>query len=548
MKKLLLIVALATFFQACNERQPDQASKEMSFAAAAPSAPDSIKIFGKDTVEYYHNVKQAPVFIYNEVYTITKSGTVTPPPDTTTTPGTTRTFTVDTIPISETDIIAAGRGAEQWHDRQDVRIPSETAPQNSKDRYQRFVSTRIANATKGSYNWSYFDGLVRECIAKKQKFSFGYMTVYADGNTSHGLVQLLDGGLAAYPQHVHNAMMSNSNTSLRPWKYGNVWIPNYNSPSYSDWLLELNTAINSHIYTTTIDGVPMKNVVNVIDIRGVGNWGEWHHYPYVGDYPNKLPAGQMPTFESLKRIIDAHIKGFPDNPLVAMISAHDREFFVNTWTPPAISDYLVSAKNNWGGIGYRNDHWGSLDTYTWTYLNHPALVNVWKFGYVTGEPPGGLGNTDNMNDLTRQLKIYHAAMIGNGNMGDISSNTTVKNNLRAASKAAGYRLQVKVGSITSGTSGKVSLTWSNIGIAPTYENWNTVLELKSGSTVVWSQISTFKAKLFLPGVKKVDDTFANIPNGNYTFTVKLVDPNGYREPIALAIRKRNADGSYILIP
>lgn len=489
---------------------------------------------------YEVRVTDAGGLFSTDVVTVTVKGQVDPPT------GTTRTFNGSIIPVSETDLVAPGRAAEQWHDRNDVRVPSEGAPAVPLDRYQRFVATRIAGSAKGQYNWSFFDNLVREAINKDQKLSFGYMTVYADGNTSHGLVQFPDGGLASYPLWVHNLMMANSNTSLRPWKYGNAWIPNYNSQAYSDWLLEFNTAINQHIYSTTIDGVPMKNVVSVIDIRGVGNWGEWHHYPYVGEYPNKLPPGRMPTFESLKRIVDAHLKGFPNNPLVAMISAHDRERLVNTWNPPAISDYLATARNNWGGVGYRNDHWGGLDTYTWDYLDHPALANVWKAGYITGEPPGSVNGTNNMADLVRQLTKYRVAMIGNGNMGGGESNTTVKNNFRAASKASGYRLQISKGSITSGTAGSVSITWQNVGIAPTYENWNTVFELKNGSAVVWTGTSKFKPTLFLPGTSTVVDNF-DIPVGNYTLTVKLVDPSGYRKPILLAQRNRNGDGSYTLI-
>ena len=461
-------------------------------------------------------------------------------------PGTTTDFTTTVIPITETDLVAPGRGAEQWHDRIDVNVPTEGIRTIPNDRYQRFVATRIATAARGVYNWAFFDNLVRECIANKQKLSFGYMTVYVDGITDYGLVRFSDGGLASYPEWLNNLMMANTNTLLRPWKYGNAWIPNYNNPDYSAWLLELNKAIDAHIKTTTINGVPMKNVINVIDIRGVGNWGEWHHYPYVGDYPNKLPAGRMPTYESLKRIVDAHLLGFPDNPLVAMISAHDRERLVNTWNPPAISDYLATAKNNWGGVGYRNDHWGGLDTYTWDYLDHPALANVWKTGYITGEAPGSVGGTNNMGDLERQIRKYHVAMIGNGNMGGGESNTTVRNNFRAASKASGYRLAITSGSITTGTNGKITVTWHNSGIAPTYENWNTVYELKNGTTVVWTGASKFKARLFLPGTLTVEDLFTNIPTGNYTLTIKLVDPTGYREPLVLAMRNRQADGSYLL--
>jgi len=448
------------------------------------------------------------------------------------------------IPLSNPDLNAPGRGAEQWHDRVDVNVPVEGTKTIPKDRYQRFVTTRIANATKGSYNWTFFDNLVKECIANNQKLSFGYMTVYTDGTENEGLVRFSDGSYAAYPQWVQTAMMQNG--GLKPWKYDNYNIPNYNNTAYLDWLLELNKAIDSHIKTTTINGVPMKNVVNIIDIRGMGNWGEWHHYPYVGDYPNKLPAGQQPTFASLKRIVDAFLQGFPDNPLVAMISAHDREFFVNTWNPPAISDYLATAKNNWGGVGYRNDHWGGLDTYTWTYLDHPALANVWKTGWITGEPPGSVNGTNNMGDLVRQVQKYHVSTFGNGNMGGGESNSTVRNNVRAASKAAGYRLVVQSADITTtGKSVAAKLNWINKGIAAPKYPWDIMFDLIKSGAIVKSAKSTFGLKLFQPaGVAStaVDNLSFDVPDGTYELRFRVVDPGGFWKPMPLYIQGGSADG------
>jgi hypothetical protein len=556
------------FLLACNSGK-DKPKQDVSFAAISPTGQryeilangDTLFYVNKDTtVKYKYSytmdsvtvtkVPRDTIFTYSYSYQTTvihPKGTT--PIDTIPTPpigGQTYPLSFVQIPFSAPDLNRPGAGAEQWHDRNDVNIPTEGIRTIPRDRYQRFVATRIATQTRGAYNWTFFDNLVRECIANNQKLSFGYMTVYADGDMSHGLVQFSDGALASYPEWLNNLMLANSNTSLRPWKYGNAWIPNYNSVEYSNWLLELNKAIDGHIKSTVINGVPVRNVVNVIDIRGVGNWGEWHHHPYVGEYPNKLPAGRMPTFESLKRIVDAHLQGFSDNPLVAMISAHDRERLVNTWNPPAISDYIATAKNNWGGVGYRNDHWGGLDTYTWDYLDHPALANVWKAGYITGEPPGSIGGTNNMGDLLRQVTKYHVAMFGNGNMGDVSGNASVKNNVRAASKAAGYRLSPISGEITTGSKTVgISLTWQNGGITPVYENWDVVFEFvnSTGSATVFK--SKFNPRLFQPGTATVQDAFT-VPSGNYKVNLKVVDPKAYRLPMPLFIQGVNATGGYTL--
>ena len=92
------------------------------------------------------------------------------------TPGLTA-FRFTEIPVSSIDIQNPGRGAEQWHDRTDVNVPQEGVNTAAMDVYYRFVWTRLEGATQGSYNWAYFDGLVNAAINKKQKMSFGIMTV-----------------------------------------------------------------------------------------------------------------------------------------------------------------------------------------------------------------------------------------------------------------------------------------------------------------------------------------------------------------------------------
>lgn len=489
-----------------------------------------------------------------DLVTITVNGPVDPQP------GTTRRFTGSIIPYSDVDLVAPGRGAEQWHDRTDVRVPSETAPAVPLDVYYRTTWNRFEGATEGSWNFSWLKARLDEAIARGQKLSFGIMSVYTgvDGNT--GGVQI-NGTWSAIPAYLVNKM---NTESPRAFTAGGSWIPNWNSPYYLARCLALNQAINNFLTTTrSAGGILYKDVVQFIDIRLYGNWGEWHSagiVPDGGNINNVYPAGTFPTVASLKKIVDAHTQGFPNFQLVCMIAAFDAHWLTsNTNNPPEIADYILrTARNNVGPIGWRRDQWGATDNYLKDYLENnnrsfgnsgpfkTYIMDRWKTSPITGEPPAW--NPGDYYDLERQIRLYHATSFGNGNYG-VTPNTTIKDRVRAASKASGYRLQIDSGFVTSGTNGKVVLYWSNIGLAPTYENWNTVVELKSGSSVVWTGTSSFKARLFLPTTApvKVEDSFANIPAGNYTLTVKLVDPSGYRKPIVLANRNRNADGSYTLI-
>ncbi len=469
-----------------------------------------------------------------------------------------------TIPFSDPDLVAPGRGAEQWHDRTDVNIPVEGTNTRPMDVYYRFVATRITTNTQGVYNWSYFDGLVNSAINNRQKFSFGIMTLYPEGTTNEGLVAF-DGGYASYPQWLHQQMQSES---VKDWRTGPTWTPNYNSSYYLQWLRDLNTAVNAHIEATSYNGVRYRDIINCVDIRGYGAWGEWHSGYTPNNVVSDYPSGTFPTVASLKSIVDAHINAFQNFQLVCMIAAFDANYLGNTRNPPEIAHYILThAGTNKGPIGWRRDQWGALDDYLKNYLEYNTrsyngvvfntlIMDRWKTAPITGEPPAW--NPDEYSDLERQIRLYHATSFGNGNYGGgvAPSQLNTRNRIRAASKASGYRLQLEGGSmatsITTGTAFSITLNWRNVGLSPSYENWNVVYELKnSGGTTVWSGNSGMQLRLFLPQASATarTDNFTvptSVPAGTYSLIMYIRDPNNYRQPLPLAITGRRSDGGYVL--
>src|SRR5688572_9225559 len=272
-------------------------------------------------------------------------------------------FSLTEIAYSNPDFNNPGRGAEQWHGAIDVNVPIEGTSTTPYDVYHRFVWTRLEGATQGSYNWGYFDGLVNAAIQKKQKMSFGIMSAYPDGDAGTGC-QSFDGGYAAYPQYLHALMQSES---VKDWRTGSTWTPNYNSPNYLNRLLALHQALNSHIETASYNGVAYKDVIQFIDIRGYGSWGEWNSSSIV-NHTDEYPAGTFPTITTFKKIVDAHTQGFPNFPLVAMIAAFDGNRLGVINNPPEIGHYILTTKNNWGPVGWRRDQWGATDSYLKDYL------------------------------------------------------------------------------------------------------------------------------------------------------------------------------------
>lgn len=448
---------------------------------------------------------------------------------------------LSTIPFS-TIIRRPGAGAEKWHNGSQAVY--EFSPM---DVYHRFNWSRLENQTQGVYNWSFFDGLVNEAISKKQKFSFGIMSCYPDGDESVGNVSFPEGGTAAYPLYLHKLMQAES---VKDWKTGNSWTPNYNSVHYLNRLLALHQALNTHILEKG-----WEKVINCIDVRGFGAWGEWNSSYTPNNVISDYPAGTFPTIATFKKIIDAHTAGFPNFPLVAMIAAFDGQYLQNTWIPVEIGHYILTTKNSWGPLGWRRDQWGARDGYLSAYLENnnksfngiplaPLIMNRWKTSYTTGEPmPSG----DNMGDLLRQVMLYHATSFGDGNYGGISNLAEITENVKQASNACGYKLQIESGNFTvNGNAVSVTLNWKNGGAAPTYENWDIVILLKGTTAQV---VSSFKPKLFLPmpTATPITDSFvAAAPAGTYTLSVKVIDPTGYRDPMPLYNAARQADGSYNL--
>lgn len=463
------------------------------------------------------------------------------------------TILFNEIPLSNPDLVTPGRGAEQWHDHIDVNVPTEGIKTTPFDVYYRTTWNRFEGATENSWNFDWIRTRVTDAISKKQTFHFGIMSVYVgvDGNT--GGVQV-GGNWSAVPKYLIDKMQTETPKS---WVTDGNHIPNWNSSYYHSRCLALNQAINNWIQTTTINGVPVKNVIGIIDIRLYGNWGEWHSAFHDGFTTSQYPSGTFPTGASLKKIVDAHTQGFPNNPLVAMIAAFDANWLNNTNNPPEIADYILNKTSNaWGPIGWRRDQWGATDQYLKDYLENNnrsfgtsgpfkgPIMNTWTKAPVTGEPPAW--NPGDYFDLERQIKLYHAISFGNGNYG-VTPNTTIKNRVRAASKICGYRF--KVISATTNITGstlQVNMNWQNIGNGNCWQDWNIEFELVGTN---WKGISKHKLKFFQPmPAVAISDSFGltGVPAGSYALRFSVKDPNGYRVNMALAIQGGDSSNHYSL--
>lgn len=464
-----------------------------------------------------------------------------------------KVFTI--IPKSAPQLVVPGCGFEQWHDRNDVPMPTAASPKTPYDVYYRTTWNRFEGATPGSYNFEWLRARLNDAISKKQTFSMGIMSVYTgvDGNTGGVLV---NGTWSAMPLYLVNQMLSEN---PKCFTAGGCWIPNLNSTYYQQRCLALNMAINNFIYTNSSpSGVPYKFAMGIFDVRLYGNWGE-NHSAYSENFTvSQYPSGTFPTGASLKKVIEAHTQGFPDNPLVAMISGFDAQWLNNTWNPPQYAYDLLTMKNNWGELGWRRDNWGAKDGYIDDYLKNNTrsyngvvfkdlIMQKWKKAPVTGEPPAW--NPDNYDDLLRQVTDYNPTSFGNGNWGvQPPIPSTIADRARAAYKECGFRFVVTKASANF-ADGKLNVTmnWQNQGRGNCWQNWDVWFELVGTS---FKAKSKHVLKFFQPSTTStaVTESFPviGVANGTYSLRFVVKDPNGYRVNMPLYIEGADASMNYTI--
>ncbi len=465
------------------------------------------------------------------------------------------------IPTSSADIIAPGRGAEQWIGRiwdngtgGGIEVPAGN--KMGLNAYYRFLwGTDIETGGQGVYNWTKFDAQINAAIDNGQMFSFG-------------LMPLCDacGANPSYPAYLHTLMQSEGSGSS-DWQNSNGdWIPNWNSTNFLSRYQALLNAVAAHIASGTHvqassgKTINYKDVIYYVDIRGYGDFGEWHTYPWTGTEP----AGRKATSATLKALIDMNLAAFPNYPNVILVGAYDGGDA--SVTPTDVTYYALTQTNSWGQIGWRRDQWGDPGTSVMLDKNGgsynsvafaPLIMAKYKTTLVVGEPNNST-NTFSCGsmycDLTNEVNLYHATSFGDGNFPNTFDAAT-QANVISASKASGYRLVLTGGTMTttlaSGGAFNITLNWQNIGVSPVYEKWNVTYELRNSSgTAVWTGNSTFVPKFFLPQgtATPISDNLnlSAVTPGTYSMYLIIRDPLNYKKPLPLAITGVNADGSYLL--
>jgi hypothetical protein len=133
-----------------------------------------------------------------------------------------------------------------------------------------------------------------------------------------------------------------------------------------------------------------------------------------------------------------------------------------------------------------------------------------------------------------------------------------------SAKIAGYRLVLRnityPATLAPGAQATIRAEWSNVGVAPVYQNWKVSYRIceKISGDVKGEITSSLNLRTILPTLDQatkvdtpvvIEDALVlptGLATGEYELELFISDPTGYRLPLRLAIAGRKSNGAYSL--
>jgi hypothetical protein len=401
-------------------------------------------------------------------------------------------------------------------------INREHAPVPTMDSYNRFFWSSV-ETSPGVYDFSKMKAEAENARTDPDgKGTYGFGIRCMDTNTDRAYPAYLDPKMNAWYSDIKKC-----------------WVPDWNNEYFLTRLDSMVAALGREFNKDPRIGF--------IEIRSYGNWGEWH----MSGYENPVAPAVKITVPTIQRMINMYVKAFPNKQIIMMSDNPDG------------LDYAMSITGLTYPIGWRRD--------SWCNPVFPALKNSaawpkasirWKTAPVIVEGYGSSGTGENYPSGLSQVIEYHVSSIAN-NFDKWSSMTqTDKDLVMNSAKIAGYRFVLRSltypSTLVSGVSATIKSIWSNVGVAPVYQNWKVSYRLCDKiSGVVKGEIpSSLNLRTLLPTLDQttkidtpivIEDAIvlpSGLAIGEYELELCISDPTGYRLPLRLAIAGRKSNGAY----
>jgi Domain of unknown function (DUF4832) len=301
--------------------------------------------------------------------------------------------------------------------------------------------------------------------------------------------------------------------------------------------------------------------IDHVDLGSIGWWGEWH----LSGSKYKLP-----TLENRMKVVDAYLAAFKKTPLVMLIGGGDCLKYACDHGAGWRADCL-------GDMGGFSKNWCHMRKGYPVWIKEAGIRDVWKTAPVAWETCWDMRKWVDEGWSLRFIFNYalacHASVINNKSA-PLPNAESVRPELERFLRRLGYRLVIKElkHSAPVPAGGKLELTmkWQNIGSAPCYKPYRVAYRLANQNGYSKVVVSNVTVNHWLPGsmdlftdeffkepkdlptgdVADVTDTITlpdDLPAGQYTLAVAVVDGEPAAPVVRLGIRGRTADGWYPLI-
>ncbi len=335
--------------------------------------------------------------------------------------------------------------------------------------------------------------------------------------------------------------------------HGPLPIPDMDDPEVLDRHLDFIRRLGQRY-----DGHP--DIAHV-DLGSIGWWGEWH---LSGSKKCKLP-----TLENRKKVIDAYLAAFKRTPLLMLIGGGE------------CLKYAAERGCGWradclGDMGGFSKRWCHMRKGYPVWIKQAGIHDVWKTSPVAWETCWDMRKWVDEGWSLRFIFNYalacHASCINNKSA-PLPPGENVQPELERFLRRLGYRLVLKeltypLQARPGGTL-PLSMKWQNQGSAPCYRPYRVACRLAGtdgkkkvfvtkiavdrwlpGSIDLFSEEFFQEPKDLPPGeVVSVSETISlpgDLPAGEYTLSVAVVDEKTSLPAIRLGIQGRADDGWYPL--
>ncbi len=320
--------------------------------------------------------------------------------------------------------------------------------------------------------------------------------------------------------------------------------PNYKSKLLFDYHDKVIKALAERYYDPAITAY--------VEVGSLGHWAEFHCWPTgTGDFPDpELAQKYMNSYQTYFKNVKIGIR----------------------------KPYALAAENNWGLyndiFGVTSDG-GTLSFLEWAEsgntdmpgsteedVSGSCMPEWWKSNYSGGEFANGdfRGNAsdESICAVLEQIRSSHTTWLGPCSACDLKIDDKDVNdydtNITAMLKTMGYRYNVESIShqetMTAGKDAELDMVWNNSGVAPMYYKWPVELALlDSTGAVAYSQIMESDITTMMSGRTCVTETLSvpqTLPEGKYSLTVAILNPDTNEPGISLAMENRLDDGRYKL--